>query len=113
MTSTAKTLIVAQDAPDALTEMYVSPVAGKGTWLDKITGINHTSTTTSLDIYLVPAGGVPDATNRVIRARSMSEDYLDTFPELVGKFLAPGDAIHMDAGAANAISVAANGRELT
>lgn len=114
MTSTAKTLIVAQDAPDTLAAaLYTSPPAGKGTWIDKFTALNHSAAVVAMDVYLVPAGGTPDTTNQIYKGRGLSIDFTDNMPECIGKFLAPGDEIWAAAGVAASINIAANGREIT
>lgn len=115
MTATPKVLIAAQDVPNATTTLYTSPAAasgGKGTWIDKFTAHNHTAGAVALTIYLVPSGGAAADSNKLIAAAGLAAGATDTLPEVVGKFLNPGDFIAVLASAAASISVAANGREL-
>lgn len=116
MSATPKVIIAAQDAPNATTTLYTSPVSatgGKGTWIDKFTATNHTAGAVALSIYLVPLGGTAANSNIVIQAAGLAAGATDTLPEVVGKFLNPGDFIAVLASAAASISIAANGRELT
>ena len=116
MTATPKVIIAAQDAPSSTTTLYTSPAAasgGKGTWVDKFTAHNHTAAAVSLTIYIVPSGGSAADSNKLIAAMGLAAGFTDTLPEVVGKFLNPGDFIAVVASAATSISVAANGRELT
>lgn len=112
MAATPKVLIAHADAENAATQKYLSPVNGKGTWIDKFTGRNHSGGTQTLSIWLVPSGGAADNTNLMkVKSFASGEDY--AFPEIVGKFLNPGDAIYWQASAAAAINAGANGREIT
>ncbi len=113
MTSTAKVLIPSQDAPNANTLLYTSPVGGKGTWIDKATALNHTASAAVLSVNVVPSAGVPGTTNLLIQTKSIAPAATDLLPELVGKFLNPGDSIYALGGTASAIAFAVNGRELT
>lgn len=112
MAATPKVLIAHADAENIATQKYVSPVNGKGTWIDKFTGRNHGGVTQKLSIWLVPNGGAADNTNLMkVKSFASGEDY--AFPEIVGKFLNPGDSVYWQASAAASINAGANGRELT
>lgn len=116
MTATPKVIIAAQNAPNVTTTLYTSPAAangGKGTWIDKFTAVNYTGAAVALSIYIVPSGGTAGNSNIVIQAAGLAAGATDALPEVVGKFLNPGDFIAVLASAAASISIAANGRELT
>jgi len=112
MTATPKTIVSQQNVDAVQTTKYTSPATGKGTWIDKFTGRNYSAGTQTVAVNLIPSGGVADNTNLiVIKSFAPGETY--AFPEVVGKFLNPGDAISWLASAATSISAGANGRELT
>lgn len=113
MTSAAKVLIPAQDAPNANTLLYTSPVGGKGTWIDKATALNHTGAAAKISLNFVPAAGAPISANLVVQTKSIAAGTTDLLPEVIGKFLNPGDMIHVLADTATAIGIAFNGREVT
>lgn len=113
-TATPAVLVASADIENASTLKYTSPAAGRGTWIDKATFLNHAGTTQTFTVWLVPSGGSAGNSNLVISARSLAASGGSDFaPELVGKFLAPGDAIYWQASAATSINGAINGRELT
>lgn len=112
MTATPKTLIAQQNVEDALTTKYTSPANGNGTWVDKFTARNYSAGTETVSVHLVPSGGSADNTNLVVlKSLAAGEDY--SFPQVVGKFLDPGDFISWIASTATTISGGANGRERT
>ncbi len=113
MTSTTKVLIPHQDVPNATATAYASPTAGKGTWIDKFTATNHTAGALTMSVHLVPSGGSALPENIVVSDKALAANETYIFPELVGKFLAPGDFIAWVASAAASISSGSNGRELT
>lgn len=113
-TATPAVLVAATNVENAQTLKYTSPVNGKGTWVDKATFLNYSGGAQTFTVWLVPSGGAAGNSNLVISARSLaSSGGSDFAPELVGKFLAPGDAIYWQASAATSINGAINGRELT
>lgn len=113
MTSTAKVIIPAQDAPNANTLLYTSPASGKGTWIDKATALNHTGAAAKISFNIVPAVGAAGAANLVVQTKSIASGATDLLPEVIGKFLNPGDMIYAIADTATAIGIAFNGREVT
>lgn len=113
MTATPKVIIAAQDAPNAQTTVYTSPAAGKGTWIDKMTATNYSAGAVTLSINIVTLAGAAGNSNLVVKTKSLAAGATDTLPEIVGKFLNPGDFVSVVASAATSISLAANGRELT
>lgn len=116
MTATPKVIIAAQDAPNAQTTLYTSPLVatgGKGTWIDKFTATNYSGGTVTLSVNIVTLAGAAGNSNLVVKTKAITAGATDTLPELVGKFLNPGDFISVIAGAATSIAIASNGRELT
>lgn len=114
MPSTAKVLIPGTFvATGAATQLYLSPTAGKGTWIDTATALNDNAAAQTVTIYRVPSAGAAGAVNALIKAKSIGIGATDLLPELRGKFLNPGDTIWAVASAASSISIDVSGRELT
>lgn len=113
MTATPKVIVAAQDLGNATALLYTSPVNGKGTWIDKATVMNHDVAAHTASFNLVPSGGAVANTNLLVKAKALAAGATDLLPEMVGKFLNPGDSINGFADAAAFVSVAINGRELT
>lgn len=113
MTITPKVLIAQQTVPNSQTSAYTSPPAAKGTWLDKFTVTNYSGTAVVVSVNLVTLGDTAGNQNLVIKQQSIDPGKVYTFPELIGKFLNPGDFVSWVSGTASALNGAANGRELT
>ena len=112
MPATPTLLIAPKQAENAQTTQYTSPAAGKGTLLDKFTATNTSASSVTLSINLV-SDGTPSDNDLVIKARSIAAGATETFPELVGSFLPAGAIISTIASAGTALTIRANGRELT
>jgi hypothetical protein len=113
MSSTAKVIVPAQDLPNAAALLYTSPANGKGTWIDKATAVNHSGSVQTITFYLLPSGGSALVSNLVVDQKSIADKATDMLPEMIGKFIAPGDMIYGLAAAVTAVNIAINGRELT
>lgn len=116
MTATPKILIAQKIIPNAQTTEYTSPLAangGKGTWIDKATATNYSGVAAVVSVNLVTLADTAGNQNLTVKTVSLAAGQTYTFPELVGKYLAPGDFISWLAGTAAAINGAINGRELT
>lgn len=113
MTTTALVLIPHQNVDNAQTTKYTSPASGKGTWIDKFTATNYSAGPITVSVNLVPVAGAAGNTNLIVKTKSLAAGETYTFPELVGKFLNPGDFISWIASAAASANGGANGREIT
>ena len=113
MTATAKVLYPAADLPAAAAALYTSPTNGKGTGIDKVTAVNHSAAARAVSFYRVPSGGLSGNSNCIVYGKSIAVAATDLMPEIVGKFLAPGDSIWGNADTASAVNFEMNGRELT
>jgi hypothetical protein len=112
MPATATVLIAAKQAENAQTTQYTSPAGGKGTLIDKFTATNTSAGAVTLSVNLV-SDGTPSDNDLIVKTKSLAAGATDTFPELVGQFLAPGSTISTIASAATSLTIRANGRELT
>jgi hypothetical protein len=99
-------------ATPAVALLYTSPVNGKGSKIDKASVCNHNGATQTVTFHIVPAGGAAGVTNLRVNAKSIADKATDLLPELVGRYLKPGDMIYGGASAAN-VNVDVTGRELT
>lgn len=114
MSFTPKVLVAQQYVENAaLTLKYTSPLAGKGTWIDKAVFTNISGSAATLTVNIVPSGGSAGNDNKVIPGQSIAAGVVTSVAELAGKFIGPGDAIHWQASAGSAINGAINGREVT
>lgn len=113
MTSTPKVLISMQDLPTTNTLLYTSPIGGQGTWIDKARSVNHSVGTATVTVNHVPNGGSVGASDVVTNAQSIGAGQGYDYPELVGRFLGPGDSIEPLASAGGAVNFFMSGRELT
>lgn len=112
MPATAVVLIPAKQAESAQTTQYTAPVGGKGTLIDKFTATNNSAAPATLSVNLV-SDGTPSDNDLIVKNKSLAAGETYAFPELVGSFLAPSSVISTIASAATAITIRANGRELT
>jgi hypothetical protein len=62
---------------------------------------------------IVPSGGSTGNTNLVVDLKSIADKATDLLPELVGKYLGPGDFLAGFADTATSVALCINGRELT
>jgi hypothetical protein len=113
MTATPKLLAAAADLANASALLYTSPVAGKGTWLDKATALNHSGAARTVTFNHVPAAGAAANSNLLVSAKSIADKATDTLPELVGKFIPAGASLYGFADTAASVAFELNGRELT
>jgi hypothetical protein len=112
MAATPTLLIAPKQAEAAQTVQYTSPLAGKGTLIDKFTATNTSAGAVTLSVNLVADGTASD-NDLIVKTKPIAAGATDTFPELVGSFLNPGHTISTIASAATAITIRSNGRELT
>lgn len=109
MTATAKQLVVPQDLSGAAAVLYTSPAAGKGTWIDKATAVNHGGAAHTMSFFI----GGSATSNLVVDAKPIADKATDLLPELVGQFLPAGGTLYGNADAGAAVNIVISGRELT
>lgn len=109
MTATPKQLVAPQDLANAAATLYTSPAAGKGTWIDKATAVNHSGGARTVSLFIGGTGAI----NTVVNTKSIADKATDTLPELVGHFIPPGGTLAGNADAAAGVNVVISGRELT
>ncbi|HEY8878275.1 MAG TPA: hypothetical protein VIN03_11965 [Roseateles sp.] len=112
MPATPTVLIAPKQAEAAQTTQYTSPVGGKGTLIDKFTATNTSAGAVTLSINLV-SDGTPSDNDLIVKTKSIAPGATETFPEIVGSYLAPGSVISTIASAATSVTIRSNGRELT
>lgn len=110
MTSTVAEFIAQQDVEGADTSKYTAPAAGKGAVLDHFTMTNYSAGVITVDVHI---GGSVASSTFVIKGRSLAAAAVDSFPELIGRYIKPGDQIFWKASAATSVNGHASGRELT
>lgn len=112
MTVTAKALIPGKYAATTVTAEYTVPGSTK-TIIDKFTALNSDGSAATVSIYIVPSGQAASNSNRIINAKSIGSLATYDFTELKNHVMSAGEAIHVIAGTATAVSIRASGREVT
>jgi hypothetical protein len=111
MTVTVKVLIPAKTAENTQTTQYTA--SGVTTIIDKFTATNYSATAATISVNLVTAATSAGNDNLIVKTKTLQPAETYTFPEIVGQALAPSGFISTIAGAATAINIRANGREIT
>lgn len=113
MATTPKVLIPSKLAEAAETTQYPLNAADSvRTAIDKFTAHNGTAANATLTVRLVPANGSAGAANATV-VKTIAPSRTETFPELVGHMLEPGDFISTLCGTASSIVIRASGRQFT
>lgn len=112
MPATPTILIAPKQAENTQTQQYLSPAGGKGTLIDKFTATNTSGAAVTLSVNLV-SDGTPSDNDLIVKTKSIAAGATETFPEIVGSYLAPGSTISTIASAATSLTIRASGRELT
>ena len=111
MTVTSKLLVSGRYIENTVAVQYTS--TGCKSILDKPTVLNVSVSPITVSFHLVPAGGVPDLTNKVAADVSLAAGATYLCPEIAGARLDVGDALWAVASAASAASLRVDGRQLT
>ena len=111
MTTTVLNIIPRKQAENAQTTQYTA--VNCKTLIDKFTVTNVSASNATFSCNLVASGGAADATNLVLKTRSIAPGDTYQCPELVGQSLEAGDFISTLAGTATALTISATGREIT
>ena len=113
MPASQAVFVAPQDlATPAVALLYSSPAGGKGSLIDKASVCNHNGATQTVTFHIVPSGGSAGVTNIRVNTKSVADKATDLLPELVGRYLKPGDMLYGAASAIN-VNVDVTGRELT
>lgn len=111
MTVSVKVLIPAKTAEASQTTQYTA--AGVTALIDKFTATNYSASAATISVNLVTAADTAGNQNLIVKTKTLQAGECYTFPELVGSALAPSGFISTIAGTASAITIRANGREVT
>lgn len=109
MTTTPKVLFESKLAEAVETTQYTSDNCK--TAIDKLTATNISGTVATITVHLVPPDGAPDSSNAFVKHLVPAQTW--PFSEIVGHNMEAGSKISTIAGAANAISIRASGRQFT
>lgn len=112
MSVLAKCLINSQFAPATTGNLYAAP-ANVRTIIDKFTVTNTTASAATLTVHIMPSGGSLGAGNIIVSAQSIAAGALVDFTALQNHILNSGDSIQVLSGTANALTIRANGREVS
>ncbi len=83
------------NVPNATGSIYAPPAAVNRSTITSAVFHNSSGGSLTLNVWLVPSGGSPDATNKVIqKAIAANESY--TAPELIGQTVENGGSLQAD-----------------
>jgi IMP cyclohydrolase len=111
MTVTVLNIIPRKQAENVQTNQYTA--VNCKTIIDKFTVTNVSGANVTFSCNLVATGGTADATNLVLKTRSIAPNDTYLCPELVGQSLEAGGVISTLAGTSAALVISATGREIT
>lgn len=113
MTTTNRVLIESKFAETAETTQYpLTPADSVRTAIDKFTAYNGSNANATLTVRLVAQAGAAGASNATVK-KTIAPGRTETFPELVGHNLEPGDFISTLCDQGNAVVIRASGRQFT
>jgi hypothetical protein len=113
MTTTNRALFESKYAEAAETTQYpLTPADSVRTAIDKFTAYNGSAVNAVLTVCLVAQAGTAGATNATVK-KTIAPGRTETFPELVGHNLEPGDFISTLCDTASAVVIRASGRQFT
>ena len=111
MAVTILNIIPRKQAEATQTGQYTS--TGVKTIIDKFTATNTSGAAVTFSVNLVAGGGTAGNANLVLKEYSIAAGACYLCPELVGQTLEPSGFISTLAGAANAITISACGRQIS
>lgn len=112
MTTTPRALIETKYVETIETKQYpIAEADSVRTAIDKFTAYNAGGANATLTVRLVPQAGTAGAANAVV-VKVIAPGRTETFPELVGHVLEPGDSISTLC-TGTTVAVRASGRQFT
>lgn len=106
-----KVLIQSKHAEATQTAQYAA--SGLKAVIDKFTVTNTSANDADISVNLVPTSGTANASNLVIKARTLAPGETYTSPELAGHALDQGNFISTLASAAGSLVIRCSGREIS
>jgi hypothetical protein len=111
MPVTVKVIIPRKQAEASDTTQYTA--VNCKTLIDKFTVTNTSASNVTFNANLVASGGSVGVSNLVIKDRAIAPNETYICPELVGQGLELGGFISTKASSASALTISAQGREIT
>lgn len=108
MTATKAELIAQGDVENASTSKFTA--SGRGAIIDEFTMTNYSGGVVNVDVWI---GSAATDANRVIHTYAIASHATYAFPDLIGRFVKPGEQIFWQASAATSVNGHASGRNLT
>lgn len=103
MTTQVSVLIDSKEAATSTAAAdYTSPSSTRSQ-LDKLTLTNNSGSARTADVYLVPPGGSPGATNKVVSAKAVANGADETITTVAAHALMPGGSIFVVASGAGVV----------
>lgn len=108
MTATKAEFIAQDNVENTATAKFTA--TGLGAILDEFTMTNYSGGSVNVDVWV---GSAATDANRVIHTYALASHATYSFPDLIGRFIKPGDQIFWQASAATSVNGHASGRNLT
>lgn len=108
MNATPVQLISPQALTATLAQYYEAP-AQKRVIISKMTLSNVGTGVELVDIHIVPAGGTADATNLLLKQKSLDSNQSFPVYQLEGQILSPGDTVWAKTDSADSVLIMASG----
>jgi len=93
--------------------LYTAPTNGLGTRVIAMTLTNDNAAPQTYDLHIVPDGGSPTASNRLVKAEVLAASENDEPPAVQNHLIPAGGTIQALASAVTSIAMRATGIEFT
>lgn len=110
-TVTAKCLLQHTAVPTSVAAVYTVPSLTRAI-IDQATVSNPGGSSHTYTIYLVPSGGSPSNSNKLLEAVSLASGLTDVLDKLRGHILEAGDSVQALGSASNNLTIRLSGREI-
>ena len=98
-----------QPTTTSITSLYTSPVTSLGTRIIAFTACNPVGTTNTYSVWIVPASGTADNTNRIISVSSLITNESESPPELQNHLIPPGGTLQVQVSTGTTINFRSTG----
>lgn len=111
MAVTTKVLLPSKYMENTLQQQITAQ--GSVNLIDKFTVTNVSAANVSFNVHLVASAGTADASNTIIKTRTLAPNQTYNCPEIVGHALQDGASLYTQASAASALTLRISGREIS
>jgi hypothetical protein len=91
--------------------LYTAPLSSAGVRVVAFTATNNGGTTETYNAFIVPQGGSPDNTNKVVNAKSLAAAAVDTPAAALNHLIPNGGSLQVQVSTGTTIAFRATGIE--